>query len=112
MTTGNHTHDRPMVNWCAFWQVMAARSAETRPWWAVMAAKSENGSAVLISATGLGSPGPARRAITRSRPMMAAKHTQRRYQMTQEQLDQMFNHIYPQLAASRAAMQLPTRLTF
>jgi hypothetical protein len=39
MTTGNHTHDRPMVNWCAFWQVMAARSAETRPWWAVMAAK-------------------------------------------------------------------------
>ena len=26
--------------------------------------------------------------------------------MTQEQLDQMFNHIYPQLAASRAAMQL------
>ena len=39
MTTGNHTHDRPMVNWCAFWQVMAARSAETRPWWAVMAAE-------------------------------------------------------------------------
>ena len=26
--------------------------------------------------------------------------------MTQEELDQMFNHIYPQLAASRAAMQL------
>jgi len=25
MTTGNHTHDRPLVNWCAFWQVMAAR---------------------------------------------------------------------------------------
>jgi hypothetical protein len=39
MTTGNHTHDRPMVNWCQYWQVMAARSAETRPWWAVMAAK-------------------------------------------------------------------------
>jgi hypothetical protein len=39
MTTGNHTHDRPMVNWCAFWQVMAARSAETAPWWAVMAAR-------------------------------------------------------------------------
>jgi hypothetical protein len=28
-----------MVNWCQYWQVMAARSAETRPWWAVMAAK-------------------------------------------------------------------------
>ena len=39
MTTGHHTHDRPMVNWCQYWQVMAARSAETRPWWAVMAAK-------------------------------------------------------------------------
>ena len=39
MTTGNHTHDRPMVNWCAFWQVMAARSTEPAPWWAVMAAK-------------------------------------------------------------------------
>jgi hypothetical protein len=39
MNTGDHTHDRPMVNWCAYWQVMAARSAETRPWWAVMAAR-------------------------------------------------------------------------
>ena len=28
MTTGNHTHDRPMVNWCQFWQVMAARVRE------------------------------------------------------------------------------------
>ena len=40
MTTGDHTHDRPMVDWCSYWQVMAARSAETRPWWAVMAARS------------------------------------------------------------------------
>jgi hypothetical protein len=39
MTTGNHTHDRPMVNWCQFWQVMAARPTEPAPWWAVMAAK-------------------------------------------------------------------------
>jgi hypothetical protein len=39
MTTGNHTHDRPMVNWCQYWQVMAARSAEPAPWWVVMAAR-------------------------------------------------------------------------
>jgi hypothetical protein len=31
MTTGNHTRDRPMVNWCAYWQVMAAKPTETRP---------------------------------------------------------------------------------
>jgi hypothetical protein len=45
MTTGNHTHDRPMVNWCAFWQVMAARSTEPAPWWAVMAARVREWSA-------------------------------------------------------------------
>ena len=39
MTTGDHTHDRPCVNWCEFWQALAARSAETPPWWAVMAAR-------------------------------------------------------------------------
>jgi hypothetical protein len=39
MSAGDHTHDRPLVNWCQYWQVMAARPTETRPWWAVMAAK-------------------------------------------------------------------------
>jgi hypothetical protein len=40
MTTGDHCHTRPMVNWCAFWQVMAARPTETGPpWWEVMAAR-------------------------------------------------------------------------
>jgi hypothetical protein len=39
MNTGDHYHNRPMVNWCAYWQVMAARPTETRPWWAVMAAR-------------------------------------------------------------------------
>jgi hypothetical protein len=39
VTTGDHYHNRPMVNWCAYWQVMAARPTETRPWWAVMAAR-------------------------------------------------------------------------
>ena len=40
MSTGDHYHDRPMVNWCQYWQVMAARSTETRQgWWQVMAAK-------------------------------------------------------------------------
>jgi hypothetical protein len=84
MTTGNHTHDRPMVNWCSYWQVMAARPTEPAPWWAVMAAKvREWWQAHLTSDTGPGSPGPARRAITRSRPfplaVMAAKHRQRRH---------------------------------
>jgi len=40
MSTGFHTHDRPLVDWCRYWQVMAARSAETRQgWWQVMAAR-------------------------------------------------------------------------
>jgi hypothetical protein len=40
MTTGDHTHDRPMVNWCQYWQVMAAKRTETGPpWWEVMAAR-------------------------------------------------------------------------
>jgi hypothetical protein len=40
MTTGDHTHDRPMVNWCQYWQMMAAKRTETvPPWWAVMAAR-------------------------------------------------------------------------
>jgi hypothetical protein len=38
MTTGDHYHDRPMVDWQRYWQVMAAKRTETRPWWAVMAA--------------------------------------------------------------------------
>jgi hypothetical protein len=39
MSTGDHTHNRPLVNWCAYWQVMVAKATEARPWWAVMAAK-------------------------------------------------------------------------
>ena len=40
MSTGDHYHTRPLVNWCQYWQVMAARSTETGlPWWRVMAAK-------------------------------------------------------------------------
>jgi len=40
MQTGFHTHDRPLVDWCRYWQVMAARSTETRQgWWQVMAAR-------------------------------------------------------------------------
>ena len=40
MNTGDHTHERPMVDWCQYWQVMAAKRTETGPtWWAVMAAK-------------------------------------------------------------------------
>ena len=40
MTTGDHYHDRPMVNWCAYWQMMAAKRTETGlPWWKVMAAR-------------------------------------------------------------------------
>jgi hypothetical protein len=39
MTTGDHYHNRPMVNWCEFWQMMAAKPTESRPWWAVMAAR-------------------------------------------------------------------------
>ena len=40
MSTGDHYHDRPLVNWCAYWQVMAAKRAETGlPWWQVMAAR-------------------------------------------------------------------------
>jgi hypothetical protein len=40
MTTGDHYHERPMVNWQRYWQVMAAKRTETGPpWWAVMAAR-------------------------------------------------------------------------
>jgi hypothetical protein len=39
MTTGDHYHDRPMVDWRRYWQVMAAKPTETPPWWAVMAAR-------------------------------------------------------------------------
>lgn len=40
MSTGDHYHDRPLVNWCSYWQVMAAKRAETGPrWWQVMAAR-------------------------------------------------------------------------
>ncbi len=40
MTTGDHTHERPMVNWQRYWQVMAAKRTETGPsWWQVMAAR-------------------------------------------------------------------------
>jgi hypothetical protein len=40
MNTGDHTHDRPMVNWQRYWQVMAAKRTETGPhWWEVMAAR-------------------------------------------------------------------------
>ena len=40
MTTGDHTHDRPMINWCSYWQVMAAKRTETCPsWLSVMAAR-------------------------------------------------------------------------
>jgi hypothetical protein len=40
MSHGDHAHDRPLVNWCQFWQVMAAKRTETRPrWWAAMAAR-------------------------------------------------------------------------
>jgi hypothetical protein len=35
----HHAHNRPLVNWCAYWQVMVAKPTETRPWWAVMAAR-------------------------------------------------------------------------
>jgi hypothetical protein len=39
MSTGDHYHEKPMVDWLRYWQVMAAKATETRPWWAVMAAK-------------------------------------------------------------------------
>ena len=31
--------EAPLILWPVYWSVMAARSTETRPWWAVMAAK-------------------------------------------------------------------------
>jgi hypothetical protein len=39
MTTGDHTHNRPLVDWQRYWQLMAAKATEARPWWAVMAAR-------------------------------------------------------------------------
>jgi len=40
MSTGDHYHEKPMVDWLRYWQVMAARSTETGlPWWRVMAAR-------------------------------------------------------------------------
>jgi hypothetical protein len=83
MTTGNHTHDRPMVNWCSYWQVMAADHRTG----ALVGGDGRQGQrmvqAVLTSDTGPGSPGPERRAITLSRPfplaVMAAKHNKRRH---------------------------------
>jgi len=39
MSTGDHTHDRPLVDWQRYWQVMATKATETRPWWAVLVAK-------------------------------------------------------------------------
>jgi hypothetical protein len=31
--------DRPQICWPSYWQVMAAKATETRPWWAVMAVR-------------------------------------------------------------------------
>jgi hypothetical protein len=39
MNPGDHYHNRPLVNWCQYWQMMAAKATETPPWWAVMAAR-------------------------------------------------------------------------
>jgi hypothetical protein len=73
MTTGNHTHDRPMVNWCA---ILAGDGRPTHRTGALVGSDGRQGQrmvqAVLTSDTGPGLPGPERRAITRSRPMMAA----------------------------------------
>jgi hypothetical protein len=38
-TPRDYHGDRPQVCWPRYWQVMAAKATETRPWWAVMAAR-------------------------------------------------------------------------